>query len=278
MNKILQYYENYDENFRLEKTNSNKIEFISTLKILDSIIKPADRIADIGAGTGAYSFYCAEKSEKVISIDLVPNHVDIIKHKIEIRRIHNVKAFQGNALDLSQLKDDEFDVVLCLGPLYHLSKKEERDQCLKECYRILKPNGYLLTSYINKIFIISLLMFENNKNINSNIFDFILKKGYLPEELEKQYPYLKTLNFLSPKEIEEIINLNNFEIINHIGLEGIFRLFQEKINSLNKDDFDNLLKYHFKTFEDPTLLGYSNHGLCVSRKKEKNLKKEYFNF
>lgn len=42
-----------------------------------------------------------------------------------------------------------FDVVLCLGPMYHLLKDEDRIKCIDECLRVLKPDGILAIAYIN---------------------------------------------------------------------------------------------------------------------------------
>ncbi|WP_425464154.1 methyltransferase domain-containing protein [Paenibacillus rhizophilus] len=37
---------------------------------------------DLGAGTGIYSFYYADKGNSIVSTDLTPKHVEIIQSKI----------------------------------------------------------------------------------------------------------------------------------------------------------------------------------------------------
>jgi ubiquinone/menaquinone biosynthesis C-methylase UbiE len=61
MHKLYDYYENYCEDNRLIRDNSHKVEFITTISLLDKIIRPNSKILDVGAGTGRYSFYFGEK-------------------------------------------------------------------------------------------------------------------------------------------------------------------------------------------------------------------------
>ena len=46
---------------RLTKDKMHKIEFITTTNYIEKYLKPGDRILEIGAGTGAYSLYYANK-------------------------------------------------------------------------------------------------------------------------------------------------------------------------------------------------------------------------
>ena len=57
LEQIAQYYEKYDEESRLIKDNSHKLEFITTIHTLDDKIKKGDRILEVGAGTGRYSLW-----------------------------------------------------------------------------------------------------------------------------------------------------------------------------------------------------------------------------
>ncbi len=41
-------------------------------------------------------------------------------HGPRIIHMHNIRTYQGNALDLSLFRDESFDITLVLGPMYHL--------------------------------------------------------------------------------------------------------------------------------------------------------------
>ncbi|WP_416367200.1 methyltransferase domain-containing protein [Paenibacillus sanfengchensis] len=51
--------------------------------MLDQHISKKHEILDLGAGTGIYSFYYAEKGNTVVSTDITPKHVQMIKTKAD---------------------------------------------------------------------------------------------------------------------------------------------------------------------------------------------------
>lgn len=105
MSSITEYYEKYDEDNRLTLDNARKIEFAVTTTILNEQIKPHHKILELGAGTGAYSFYYAEMGNEVVSTDLISKHVDIIKQKLkEINGEIKLSPEVANAIDLTQYK------------------------------------------------------------------------------------------------------------------------------------------------------------------------------
>ncbi len=118
-----------------------------TTKMMERYIKPGDSILDIGGGPGQYSIHFARKGHTVTLFDLSDENVRFAKKKA---RQYGVKitALQGNALDLSRFADDSFDVVFLMGPLYHLLNKESRKQAIEEAKRVLKPGGFLFSSFI----------------------------------------------------------------------------------------------------------------------------------
>lgn len=143
MLEIKKYYEGYDEDSRLIKDNSHKVEFITTTHVLDEKIKVGSKILDVGAGTGRYSFYYLNKGNKITALDIVQKNVEIIREKSKAIKSENLEIDLGDVRDLSQFKSNTFDVVLCLGPMYHLSKEEDQIKCIDECLRVLKPDGIL---------------------------------------------------------------------------------------------------------------------------------------
>ncbi|MBS4535121.1 class I SAM-dependent methyltransferase, partial [Clostridium sp. D2Q-14] len=118
MGKIAKYYEGYDEESRLIKDNSHKIEFISTIHVLDDKIKKDARILEVGGGTGRYSFYYLNKGHTITALDIVQKNIEIMREKSKTIESGNIDINLGDARDLSQFDTNTFDVVLCLGPIY----------------------------------------------------------------------------------------------------------------------------------------------------------------
>ena len=118
-----------------------------TTQMMDRYIRPGDTILDIGGGPGQYSVYYAKQGHAMTLLDLSDGNVRFAKKKA---RQYGVKitALQGNALDLSRFEDASFDAVFLMGPLYHLMEEESRLQAIREAKRVLKPGGYLFSSFI----------------------------------------------------------------------------------------------------------------------------------
>ena len=118
-----------------------------TIRMMDRYIQPGCSILDIGGGPGHYSIHYARKGHPVTLLDLSDENVRFAKKKA---RQYGVKitALQGDALDLSRFRDDSFGAVFLMGPLYHLMNEESRIQAILEAKRVLKPGGYLFSSFI----------------------------------------------------------------------------------------------------------------------------------
>ena len=151
-NHVIESYENYKEEDRLTTNNARKIEFINTVRILGEHIKKKSKILDCAAGTGVYAFYFAEQGHDVTATDITPRHIDIINKNLSDKQ-YNMKTAVMDAVDLSVFDDDTFDVVLNMGPFYHLITEEQRNKCISECIRVLKKNGILVTAYIPRFYV-----------------------------------------------------------------------------------------------------------------------------
>ena len=117
--ELINYYNKFNEDKRLN-TKHAQVEFLTAMKYIKDYLKKGDKILDIGAGCGKYSITLSEMGYDVTAIELVKHNLRVIQKKSD-----KVKAFLGNALDLSRFDDDSFDVTLLFGPMYHLISKED---------------------------------------------------------------------------------------------------------------------------------------------------------
>lgn len=264
MGSLIEYYNQYNEDERLFKTNANTLEFITTITKLEPLIKKGDKIIELGAATGNYSFYYSERGHEVVALDIVPEHIRIINKKIEEKGIQNMGTYLGSAADLSAFQNESFDVVLCLGPMYHLISPEDQLSCIKEARRVLKKEGILAVAYINKHYILANTMFKNKKYLREEFVTKILDNGFLASD-DKDNFWVESV-FFTPREIESLIDGVGFQKIENIATDGLGRLFSEKINNLTEEEFKVFTDYHLKSCSDETLLGYSNHGLYIAKK------------
>ena len=138
MNYVVDSYENYKEENRLTTNNARRIEFVTTTRVLDEIIGTNSKILDCAAGTGIYAFWFADKGHDVTATDITPRHIDIINRTLTNKNYH-MNTSVLDATDMSCFADDSFDIVLNMGPFYHLITEEQIEK--KQYEMQLKQDG-----------------------------------------------------------------------------------------------------------------------------------------
>lgn len=264
MADVISYYNSIDEGHRLNRNYSRRLEFYTTRKYILENIKQGDVVADIGAGEGVYTFEIADKCSKAVAFDIVPKHIEKINQIKQEKNSTNIEAVQTSILDIDKKYDSSFDVVLCLGPYYHLRKKQERLASLKKCYDLLKPNGTLLISYLNRYASVS-TFYKFSKFPSKEMLDEWQKDEYTKEF---GFDNFMDISFCSdPEMTENELKLCNFQIEKNIGTDGMFSLVTKQMESMTEEDFENLLDFHLKNCEDRHLIGMNNHGLIICKKR-----------
>ncbi|GAA1236248.1 hypothetical protein GCM10009665_28020 [Kitasatospora nipponensis] len=150
--EILAYYTRGDEEGRLLR-GTNRLELWRTQDVLRRLLAPlaedaarrgtALRILDVGGGAGIHAQWLAADGHRVELVDPVPLHVE------QAGRLAGVTATLGDARALAAA-DGSADVVLLLGPLYHLPEREDRLRALAEARRVLRPGGLVVAATINR--------------------------------------------------------------------------------------------------------------------------------
>ncbi|GIO83996.1 methyltransferase [Paenibacillus faecis] len=257
MEAIIRYYNQYDESSRLTTDHSRRLEFITTTHVLDQHISNDHEILDLGAGTGIYSFYYAEKGNPVVSTDITPRHVQMIETKADELGMNHVRAKVIDARDLSRFESGRFDVVLCLGPIYHLTDPRDQERCIRECIRVLKPGGNSCRSH---------LIQKDRKYLEEPWVSKILDEGRF---FSHEVPGFWTdAYFHSPSEMEQLLTQRGIGKIANVATDGVGQYLRDLVNALSEEEFKLWVVYHLRTCSEPSILGMSNHGLFVGRKTE----------
>jgi len=249
--QIRSYYANYDEDGRLFRDKAHLPEWLTTIRYFDRLFTPGSRILDACAGTGRYSFYLADKGHVVTACDLSEHHIDIIKNKPEADKLAGIAVC--DVLDLSRFADSSFDVVLCMGAMYHLPTYDEKSQAIRECTRVCRPGGVVILSYLNYYAVVAAELQKGLGNLDDVLASFedgsdCLWKATTPAKMEK---YAKNANL---------------EILHNIGADGISFVLAEKVNAASDEAFEKWMEYIYKNCEEQSIVGYSMHGLLIGRK------------
>ena len=135
------YYDHAQEIHRLDSMHG-QLEFLRTTEIISRYMPTAPaRVLDIGGGAGNYSFWLAEQGHSVHLVDAMPIHIEQAGQSPRSGRVTSLSIGDARSLDFP---DESMDVVLMLGPLYHLTDSADRLQALREAHRVLVPGGSFL--------------------------------------------------------------------------------------------------------------------------------------
>ena len=256
--RVSKTYEIFQEDVRLSGSQAARVEFLTTIHYIRQALRPGVRILDIGAGTGAYSFYLAGEGYQVDALELADHNVEVFQNKLMqsdgcVRE--RIRLVQGNALDLSGYQEESFDVVLLFGPLYHLSQEKDRQQCIAQARRVCKKDGTIFVSFISNDMVI---LTEFGYNI-----DFFKGNSYDHESFKvADFPFV----FFTVEQCRAMLAKGGISVLHEVASDGVSELLAERINQMDEESYQQYLRYHFYCCEKPEMLGRSNHLLFVGRK------------
>jgi len=102
-------------------------------------LQPDHVVADIGAGTGYFSFPISQvvPKGKVLAVDIQPEMIDLLNQQKQRRKVTNVQPVLGN-IDDPQLPAGGVDLVLMVDAYHEFSHPREM---MEKIVRSLKPGG-----------------------------------------------------------------------------------------------------------------------------------------
>jgi ubiquinone/menaquinone biosynthesis C-methylase UbiE len=105
-------------------------------------LKPAERLLDIGAGTGLLTLAAAARVQAVSALDVSQAMCAHLERKCSALEVENVEVLHGNAVELP-LANDAIDVVLSNYCFHHL-RDADKLRALAQIRRVLRPGGRLI--------------------------------------------------------------------------------------------------------------------------------------
>jgi ubiquinone/menaquinone biosynthesis C-methylase UbiE len=254
--KVRDFYTEINEDKRTEHEN---LEFLRSKIIISRYLyAPNMAIADIGGATGAYSFWLASLGHRVHLLDLMEKHIEIAKGK---EHQNGLKLTSYSCADARSLPyaDNSMDMVLLMGALYHLHAVDDRLKCLTEAFRILKNEGVILCTIVNR-YNMAIAPFKYK------VFDEY-GKDYIQKVLENGIHEKASFYNHSPNALAEELTTAGFEEIKLIAVEGVANAFSD--NKIPDDDkeTENLLWVIERTESIPDLLGVSRNIIGAGKKR-----------
>lgn len=258
LSALTAFYRNYDEEGRLLSRHGS-VEYLTTMRYIEKYLRPGMRILEIGAATGRYSHTLARMGYSVDAVELVQHNIDIFNtltqpgEKISIR--------QGDARELSFLEDEQYDIVLLLGPMYHLFTVEDQKKALSEALRLTKKGGILMVAYCGN---------------EATMVQYCFGRGMLKEEKYKKLVNPITFKASSnPAELFELYRREDIDALmadfpterqHYVGTDMATNYMRPVIDEMDDELFEMYLRYHFVICERPDCVGVSHHILDIHRK------------
>ncbi len=126
----------------LERPEREKEEQCS--KLLDALkLKPGEIIADVGAGSGYYTFRMAGRvgpKGKVLAVDIQREMLDLIRKRMKETKAANVEPILGTVTD-PKLPAAGVDLILLVDVYHEFSHPYEMTEAM---VKALKPGGRLV--------------------------------------------------------------------------------------------------------------------------------------
>ena len=263
MQEIADYYDKTPDDGRL-RAGWGLLEFERTKELIFRHLPPAPaRILDVGGGSGVYGEWLSAFGYEVHLIDLAPAHIE--RARRDSPGLASAEVGDARKLDHAA---DSVDVVSLLGPLYHLTEREDRLLALREARRVLRPGGWLFAAAICRF--APLLDSLVNGFVDHPDFEPILD-GDLRDGQHRNPTghsnFFTTAYFHRPEEVAEEIAEAGFAGTEVVGVEGcgwLVKDFAERWK--NGARREKLLAWVRRVEREPSLLGLSLRLMGSARK------------
>ena len=269
--EMLKHYASGYESQRLLH-GSSQIELARTQEIIRRYApRPPAIVFDVGGGPGIYACWLAKQGYEVHLIDATPLHIEQARQTSLLQLDTPLAEIEvGDARSLKRA-DMSVDIVLLLGPLYHLTERADRLAALCEAHRILKPGGILFAAAISRF--ASLLDGLRQRWFDDPAFASIVERDLIDGQHRNptNYPaYFTTAFFHHPQELEAEVKESGFLSTEILPVEGPLWLSQYVIDNFNDQGLRaQFLALMHRIEQEPLLLGATGHLLAIARKAQR---------
>ena len=268
-NEIVAHYEQGEEIRRL----SSSLGQLEETRIRELItrhlpVTPAV-VYDVGGGPGSYACWLARGGYEVHLVDVVPLHVEQASAASQAQPDHPIAELRvGDARHLDRA-DNSVDVVLMLGPLYHLTERNERIAALQESHRILRKGGIIFAVAISRY--ASTLHGMMDGNMDPDFIEIAsrdLRDGQ--HRNPNEHPAYFTTAFLhQPEGLKSEIEAVGFNLEGLFGIQGPAWLLQNLEEQwADPNCRERLLNIARSLESEPSVIGVSAHIMAIARKTE----------
>ena len=264
---IADVYQRTPEEARLQQ-GPFQLEEARTRELIQRFAPPPPAIvADVGGAAGAYALWLAEAGYTVHLVDAVPRLVAEAERRSLAARRPLASCRVGDARAL-ELPDEAADVVLLLGPLYHLIDPNDRARALGEAARVLKPGGRLFAAAISRC--ASALDGLARELLQDPRFGLIVERDLRDGQHRnptERLDYFTTAYFHRPEELGAEVRSAGLTLDGVFGVEGPGWILPDIVQRMQDAGRRETLLAVARMLEtEPAVVGSSAHLLAVAQR------------
>lgn len=248
---------------------AGKLERERTRELLQRFLPaPPATLLDVGGGPGGYACWLAQLGYEVHLLDIITLHVEQARIASAAQPEAPLASVNvGDARSLSHA-DASVDCVLLMGPLYHLTKSEDRHAAIRQAFRVLRPGGILVAVGISRF--ASALDGLKNRRLADPVFAKIVERDLLDGQHHNPTnnpEYFTDAYFHHPDELQAEVRESGFANVRIYAIEGPGWLLPDFDDWWNHDQKRAELMKIVRTVEaEPSLLGASAHFMVTAIK------------
>ena len=263
--EMFDFYSGYDEAGRLSK-GAGELERVRTQDVVSRHLPPPPAVVlDIGGAAGVHALWLAKRGYTVHLSDPVPRHVEQAREASEAQAPHRLASCTVADARKVDHDDASVDAVLMLGPLYHLTDRDDRIRALSEARRVLRTGGVLVAAAVSRF--ASLL-----SGLAADLLgdpDFVeiirqdLRDGQHRNSTDKDY--FTTTFFHQPHELRSEVEEAGFSLGPLTAVEGPAMWVNGFDRAWADPDKRALILEFLRTTEsEPAILATGSHFLAVA--------------
>jgi ubiquinone/menaquinone biosynthesis C-methylase UbiE len=263
---IAGFYHRTPEEDRLEQGRS-LLEGLRTRELIERHARrPPGTVLDVGGAGGVYALWLADAGYTVHLVDPVPRLVAEAERRSATRPrpVASCRVGDARALDFP---DESADIVILLGPLYHLTEAAHRARALSEVRRVLKAGGRLFAAAISRwasaLDGLSRDLFQDPRF--AAIVEQDLREGQHRNPTER-LDYFTTAYFHRPDELRAEVLAAGLILEGLYGVEGPGWVLPDvEARLADPRRRADLLQVARQLESEPSMVGASAHLLAVAR-------------
>jgi SAM-dependent methyltransferase len=220
-------------------------------------------VADIGGGPGQYALWLAELGCTVHHRDVVPLHVEQLKAAGTGPRVDS-RVADARHLDL---EDAAVDAVLLFGPLYHLPKRGDRLQALREARRIVRPGRPVFVAAITRWAArLNAVLVERFYRSMPHVLDEV-ERVERTGALDPLFPGSFTGYSHRPRQLTAELRAAGIEVVDLVGVEGPTAMLLDLTDRMQDPADAAVVLEAARALERvPELLGSGPHLVATGRR------------